>query len=204
MSSKYAGSSQRVPAENIGLFVRIGALIRSNSTRSLTLDIFLYDTGHNIRYTRRDELSMQKNVTVTLTVDDRRITLEGPEDFVRSEVRRFAGLEPQPAKANGTIPSATGMLSERDLIAQKRPRNQTEIVAVLGFCLSANGLTEFREEDIKKAYLRAGVRPPKVIAQALRDARNKFDFIEAGAKKGTYRLSTHGDRTVRFDLPVAE
>jgi hypothetical protein len=146
---------------------------------------------------------MQKNVTVTVTVGDRRVTLEGPEDFVRGEVRRFAGLDLQPAKATATAPAA-GALSERDVIAQKRPRNQTEIVAVLGFCLAENGLAEFREEDIKKAYIRAGVRPPKVIAQALRDARNKFDFIEAGTKKGTYRLSTHGDRTVRFDLPVAE
>jgi hypothetical protein len=148
---------------------------------------------------------MQKNVTVTVTVGDRRITLEGPEDFVRGEVRRFAGLDPQPAKATAsTTAPAAGALVERDVIAQKRPRNQTEIVAVLGFCLAESGLAEFREEDIKKAYIRAGVRPPKVIAQALRDARNKFDFIEAGTKKGTYRLSTHGDRTVRFDLPVAE
>ena len=146
---------------------------------------------------------MQKNISVTVTVGDRRITLEGPEDFVRGEVRRFAGLDAQPAaKASATSPAVA--LSERDLIAQKRPRNQTEIVAVLGFCLAESGLAEFREEDIKKAYIRAGVRPPKVIAQALRDARNKFDFIEAGTKKGTYRLSTHGDRTVRFDLPVAE
>jgi hypothetical protein len=148
---------------------------------------------------------MQKNVSVTVTVGDRRITLEGPEDFVRGEVRRFSGLEPQPtAVASAATPPAAGAPTERELIAQKRPRNQTEIVAVLGFCLSENGLTEFREEDIKKAYIRAGVRPPKVIAQALRDARNKFDFIEAGTKKGTYRLSTHGDRTVRFDLPVEE
>jgi hypothetical protein len=93
---------------------------------------------------------------------------------------------------------------ERDLIAEKRPRNQTETVAVLGFCLAENGQVEFTEVDIKRAYLRAGIRPPKVISQALRDARNKFDLIEAGTKKGTYRLSAHGDRTVRFDLPVAQ
>jgi hypothetical protein len=149
---------------------------------------------------------MQKTVTVTVTVGDRRITLEGPEDFVRSEVRRFTEPDPEPANhsAKAAAAPAPGQLSERDLIAQKRPRNQTEVVAVLGFCLIENGLAEFSEADIKKAYIRAGVRPPKVIAQALRDARNKFDFIEAGSKKGTYRLSTHGDRTVRFDLPVGE
>lgn len=153
---------------------------------------------------------MPKTVIVTITVGNRRITLEGPEDFVRGEVRRFTAPDSNPAdtKTKATAPPspppATGQVSERDLITQKRPRNQTEIVAVLGFCLTENGVPEFREEDIKRAYIRAGVRPPKVIAQALRDARNKFDFIEAGAKKGTYRLSTHGDRTVRFDMPVSE
>jgi hypothetical protein len=152
---------------------------------------------------------MQKTVTVTVTVDERRITLEGPEDFVRAEVRRFASLSEDDLKPDGhnakagPANDAGGVaLIERDLIAQKRPRNQTETVAVLGFCLAENGHREFTEADIKRAYVRAGVRPPKAIAQALRDARNKFDLIEGGTKKGTYRLSAHGDRTVRFDLPV--
>lgn len=74
-------------------------------------------------------------------------------------------------------------------------------MAVLGYYLTQNGHAEFTETDIRRAYIRAGVRPPKVIAQALRDARNKFDLIESGAKRGAYRLSAHGDRTVRFDLP---
>lgn len=144
---------------------------------------------------------MEKTVTVTMTVGDRRITLEGPEDFVRAEVQRFASSQDaKGAPAN----DAARALNERDLITEKRPRNQTETVAVLGFCLAENGHSEFTEADIKRAYLRAGVRPPKVISQALRDARNKFDLIEAGSKKGTYRLSAHGDRTVRFDLPAAD
>jgi hypothetical protein len=143
---------------------------------------------------------MEKTLVVTVTVDNRRITLEGPEDFVRAEVRRFTvlGEAARSTSANNADPAA---LTERDLIAQKRPKNHTETVAVLGFCLTENGKAEFTEADIKKAYIRAGVRPPKVISQALRDARNKFDLIEAGEEKGSYRLSTHGDRTVRFDLP---
>jgi hypothetical protein len=147
---------------------------------------------------------MEKTLTVTVTVDNRRITLEGPEDFVRAEVRRFASSGDDGAK----VPTANNAdhiaLTERELITQKRPRNQTETVAVLGFCLTENGHSEFTEAEIKKAYVRAGVRPPKVISQALRDARNKFDLIEAGTKKGTYRLSAHGDRTIRFDLPARD
>jgi len=145
---------------------------------------------------------MEKTLTVTVTVDNRRITLEGPEDFVRAEVRRFALPHDNGAKGKSSNNAGPTTLTERDLIAQKRPRNQTETVAVLGFCLTENGHGEFTEADIKRAYVRGGIRPPKVISQAIRDARNKFDLIETGAKKGTYRLSPHGDRTVRFDLPV--
>jgi len=147
---------------------------------------------------------MEKTLTVTVTIDNRRITLEGPEDFVRAEVRRFTSLGDEGAKGAPASNAGRAALTERELIAQKRPRNQTETVAVLGFCLADNGHGEFTESDIKRAYVRAGVRPPKAISQALRDARNKFDLIEAGTKRGTYRLSAHGDRTVRFDLPVHE
>ncbi|PYT15308.1 MAG: hypothetical protein DMG59_14230 [Acidobacteria bacterium] len=147
---------------------------------------------------------MEKTVAVTVTIGDRRITLEGPEDFVRGEVRRFAFSVEADARPAPAVDGQRAALTERDLVAQKRPRNQSETVAVLGFCLTENGHAEFTEADIKRAYVRAGVRPPKVISQALRDARNKFDLIDAGTKRGTYRLSAHGDRTVRFDLPAGE
>ena len=87
------------------------------------------------------------------------------------------------------------------MVEAKRPKGHSETVAVLAFCLSQGGAPEFSEEDIKRAYLRAKVRPPKVVSQAIRDAKNNFDYIEAGSKRGMYRLSNHGDRTVRFDLP---
>ena len=35
---------------------------------------------------------MSKRVEVTITVGTRKMTLEGPEDFVRMEVERFATL----------------------------------------------------------------------------------------------------------------
>jgi len=143
-------------------------------------------------------------IKVTLEIDDRRITLEGPEDFVKAEVARLTTpTAPYPAHvkpSDGSTPAQT----EREIVAAKRPKNQTETVAVLGFCLLEHGKNEFTEADVKKAYLRAGVKPPKVIAQALRDAKNNFDFIESGSKRGTFRLSAHGERTVRFDLPRVE
>jgi hypothetical protein len=143
-----------------------------------------------------------KRISVTVSVDDRKVTLEGPEDFVRAEVQRITtpmGNNPTPGSSeNGrqAMPQ-----SEKDMIAAKRPQNHSETVAVLGFCLTESGQAEFSEADIKKAYLRAGVRPPKVISQSLRDAKNLFDLIETGSKRGTYKLSHHGDRTVRYDMP---
>lgn len=151
--------------------------------------------------TRGEEMT-NASIKVTVTLDDRKITLEGPEAFVKAEVQRLTTplLGKKSAEHNGGL-AEKGLGTERDFIAEKGPKNQTEIVAVLGFFLTETGCPEFTEADIKRAYVRAGVRPPKVIGQALRDAKNNFDYIEAGSKRGSYKLSTHGDRTVRFDLP---
>jgi len=143
-------------------------------------------------------------IKVTVEIDDRKITLEGPEDFVKAEVARLTTPTAPHANPLKQGRESTARQTEREIVAAKRPKNQTETVAVLGFCLLEHGKNEFTEADVKKAYLRAGVKPPKVIAQALRDAKNNFDFIESGSKRGTFRLSPHGERTVRFELPRGE
>jgi hypothetical protein len=166
------------------------------------------------RHTRLWELtSAMKRIEVTITVGDRRVTLEGPEDFVREEVERLAGLSarassPPPvglaekgAKRGGAADQS--VVSERELVMEKKPSGHLETVAVLAYCLAKAGQVEFGPDDIRRAYLRAGVRPPKVVAQALRDAKNVRDFIEQGSEKGHYRLSPHGERTVIFDLPTS-
>src|ERR1700676_1093287 len=128
---------------------------------------------------------MSKRIAVTITIDDKKITLEGPEDFVREEVERLATL-PVSRTADldmgrgGTAPTIgteNPPVTERDLVAQKKPTGHPEPVAVLAYCLSRSGQEEFGPDDIRRAYLRAGVRPPKVVAQALRDAKNVKDFI---------------------------
>jgi hypothetical protein len=142
----------------------------------------------------------------TVQIDDKTITIEGPREFVEEQLSRL--VQPQSSKHNihcdssaATHEATVHNISERQLIDQKRPKGHLETVVVLAFALASTGTTEFTEEDIHKAYLRARVRPPKVVAQALRDAKNRMDYIESGKKRGTYRLSRHGDRTVRFDLP---
>ena len=149
----------------------------------------------------------------TITYGDVKIVLEGPMEFIEEQITKYAPrtVAPTASKqvskflltAGDSAPSPTNFTSERELIAAKHPRGHHEIVAVLAFSLTESGQEEFGEDEIKRAYIRAGVRPPKVVAQALRDAKNAHDFLES-AGRGRYRLSAHGDRTVRFDLPRRE
>jgi hypothetical protein len=140
----------------------------------------------------------------TIMVGDSTMTFEGSAGFVEAQVEKFSSNRPLGASISGSqllADNAAQGLTEKQLILQKRPRGHCEIVTVLAFCLAESGVKEFSEEDLRRSYLRADIRPPKYVSQALRDAKSKFDYIEAGTKRGLYRLSSHGDRTVRFDLP---
>jgi hypothetical protein len=150
---------------------------------------------------------LYKNIMISVTVEigDSKVTLSGPEDFVREEVRhltsKLSGKNPGAGASDQKTRSEAEAVTEAELVSGKRPANHSETVAVLAYCMRQNGTAEFTEDDMRRAYIRAKVRPPKVVAQAIRDARNSFDFIEAGSGKGLYRLSHHGERTVLFDLP---
>ena len=136
----------------------------------------------------------------TIALGDSKITFEGSPGFVEEQVKKFAAAQPTVVAqldSDGRRPGSR----EKQLVAEKRPRGHHEIVTVLAFALAESGQVEFNESDVRKAYIRADVRPPKHVSQALRDARSKFDYISAGSKRGTYRLTDHGDSVVRFDLP---
>lgn len=143
---------------------------------------------------------MEDTCKATVTLGDSKITFEGPASFVQAQVERYTFAQPQGASSTNVAASGA-QRTEKQLLAEKRPRGHHEIATVLAFALTESGIEEFAEEDIRRAYLRADQRPPKNVGQALRDARSKFDYIAAGSKRGTYRLTNHGDRTVRFDLP---
>lgn len=144
-------------------------------------------------------------ITVTVKINDAQVTIEGPEDFVREEVRHLTSQLAQTAdskKESGREAGSPGV-TEAQIIEQKRPANHFETVAVLAYCMKQSGIEEFTEDDMRKAYIRAKVRPPKVVGQAIRDAKNKFDYIDEGSGRGSYRLSHHGERTVMFDMPTS-
>lgn len=152
---------------------------------------------------------MTEMAKATITVDDKVVTFEGPRDFVDSQVAKYLDADVSsdrkqhivavPALAESPIQSG---LTEKQLVKAKQPRGHSETIAVLAFALAEAGTTEFTEEDMRRAYIRAGVRPPKVVGQAIRDAKGGFDYVDFGKKRGTYKLSNHGDRTVRFDMPL--
>lgn len=147
------------------------------------------------------------NFKAEIELNDRKIRFEGPKAFVEEMVSKYITadkLQDKPVRASldSEGKRATGgEFSERELISTKRPHGHHEMVAVLAFALKEAGKPEFTEDDIRSAYIRAGVRPPKVVAQAIRDAKNNFEYVEPAGPRGVYRLSDHGDAVVRFDLP---
>jgi hypothetical protein len=171
----------------------------------------LYNTVHSLLGAiERKEIFPMANDLCKATVETvaGKITFEGPREFVENQVARWAESE----TSKHTIENVSVMnrngearpsIAERDLVIAKKPSNHLETVAVIAFALKQTGMEEFSEEDIRKAYLKAGVRPPRVVAQALRDAKNRGGYIESGSRRGRYRLSAFGDTVVRFDLPRA-
>jgi len=150
----------------------------------------------------------EDQIKVAVEVGNVKVTLEGPRDFVESEVRRLTSMVTRPAHSEIESRSVDGgnppefPQNERDFVALKAPKGHAELATALAYYLTERGQEEFTEQDIRRAYIRAGIRPPKVVAQALRDAKNKRDFLKQGNSRGTYRLTQHGDSFVRFDLGV--
>jgi hypothetical protein len=154
---------------------------------------------------------MSKRIEVAISFGDRTMTLSGPEDFVQAEVQRVSDLLVASVGGGSAVSSrqleaahlveGASPLNERDFVEKKRPSGHLETVAVLAYCLTKNGMPEFTADDVRRAYLRVGIRPPKTVAQSLRDAKNLKDFIKQGSEPGRFKLTDHGERTVVFDLP---
>lgn len=93
----------------------------------------------------------------------------------------------------------------KEFYEQKKPISATEIVTVFGFYLEKyRNVQSFSEQDIADAYYEARARKPKVIGQALRDAKNSKRFLVEGTKKGKFRISNIGENLVLHDLPRKE
>src|SRR5689334_7044043 len=124
---------------------------------------------------------MQK-MNIGLTIDGSTITLTFPEEMA-TVIRSFTCLDKSPVDLSASHELSR---SEKVVVTEKRPKGHAETVAVLAFCLKESGTIEFSPEEMRRAYIRAGMRPPKVVAQALRDAKNKYELIEVGSRKGKF------------------
>jgi len=90
----------------------------------------------------------------------------------------------------------------KEFFDEKKPSTSVEIVTVFGFYLEHfEKKEEFTEDDISRAYYNSRVRKPKVIGQALRDAKNMKGYLVEGSKRGRFRLSNVGENLVLHDLP---
>jgi hypothetical protein len=151
----------------------------------------------------------------TVEWDGRKVTIEGPTDFVGKELQKFrdaalgssAGLT---GRESASLPdkesasSADRPMTDAAFVAQKTPKDHQEKIAVLAVRIKESGKDEFNADDMRRAYLRAGIKPPKALGQALVDAKRFKDFIEPATERGSYRLTHHGEDFVRFELPRPE
>jgi hypothetical protein len=142
----------------------------------------------------------------TVEWDGKKVSLEGPEEFVSAELERFRnavveakvpGSQTQAADSNGEGRPTT----DAAFVQLKQPADHFERIAVLAVRLAEAGSTEFTADDMRRAYLRAGIKPPKVMPQALIDTKRKKDYIEPTQTRGAYRLTTFGSDFVQFELP---
>jgi hypothetical protein len=144
------------------------------------------------------------NVKGTVEWEGRRITVEGPSDFVSAELDRFRTAADSPSTTRNTRPTRERPTTDADFVTLKGPKDHYEKIAVLAVRLREGGKLEFNDEDMRRAYLRANIKPPKAMSQALIDTKRNRDYIEPTATRGVYKLTDFGSDFVQFDLPRKE
>lgn len=146
-----------------------------------------------------------ESVKGTVEWEGRRITVEGPPDFVSAELDRFRSRQHAAPSESASAPAAPGQpVTDASFVALKKPQDHYEKIAVLAARLRDSGKAEFDSDDMRRAYLRAGIKPPKVMQQALVDTKRKKDYIEPTSTRGAYRLTDFGSDFVQFELPRPE
>ena len=158
------------------------------------------------------------NVRIVVAQGDSRLELEGNQSFVAAHLKKLlpvvTGALVAPEKVKHSEHSDTpkrlsGGQTRQSLatfVESKNPQNAYEAIAVV---LYHRRKTEGKEElsgpEIRAALVQGRYRPPdSSMAQTLTDCRRKYGYIQAGSKKGLWRLSHTGETTVEFDLPHKE
>ncbi|HEX8700646.1 MAG TPA: hypothetical protein VF815_17480 [Myxococcaceae bacterium] len=160
------------------------------------------------------------SVKVVVAKGSARIELEGPEDFVNGKLGELLpwieeskganGIEVYDSPQTGEDEDASDEASKPEehkitlgaFIAKKSPQNVYEAMAcVLFFSRQFRDRPELSTEEIRKLLIQGKFRPPGSMAQAMTDGRRKYGYVDAGSKKGLWKLSRDGEVTVEIDLP---
>ncbi len=126
------------------------------------------------------------------------ITIEGTPDEVAKLISQFEGPQSKPAVRGG--PDTGGL---RDFIEKHHPKGAVEeIPALLWWAQEHENADSFNESDIVALYRRGAIRPPKHVAQSMRDlASKKYLRLEAvKGKAGYVTLSRIGADFILHDL----
>jgi hypothetical protein len=151
---------------------------------------------------------------VVLSAGEYRFELEGSEEFVEGKFKSLLQWISEPPEPSAARESEEGGENGRShgggktrktlktFVTEKSPRNVYEAMAViLHYKRAYEQSEEVSGEEIRKALLQANQHPPKFFNQGLTDARRKYGYLEAGSKRGLWKLSHQGETLVEVDLP---
>lgn len=95
------------------------------------------------------------------------------------------------------------VVSVRDYCNEKNPRTDMERVTVLAdYARQYRDTLEVSESELVPLFNEVGVRLPKDVTQALRNAaRKQTGYLEFAGRKGYYRITNAGINLVNYTLP---
>jgi len=86
---------------------------------------------------------------------------------------------------------------------EKNPRNDMERVTVLTYYAKEyRGISEVSEAELTPLFNEVGVKLPKNVMQAIRNAaRKQYGYLESAGKPGYYRITNAGINLAKYQLP---
>ena len=150
-----------------------------------------------------------QNYKIRIKLGEAELEAEGDKDFVKKVVADWKkSIEKPPPPA---ITPTKGRVSPRKEISaktlkqfyeEKSPSGHQEKIAVFAYYLkSFEEKKEFSKDDINSCYTKARARKPKSISTAISDAASKYEFVERGSERGLWKLTSHGENLIMYDLP---
>jgi|YelNatPaOPRAMG01_1025707.scaffolds.fasta_scaffold57338_3 hypothetical protein len=151
----------------------------------------------------------EQNYRIRIKLGEVEIEAEGDKEFVEKAINDrknlFEKTPPAPIiTSKGEVAPKNEITSGtlKQFYQEKSPSGHHENIAVFAYYLkSAERKEEFTKDDINSCYTKAMVRKPKRIQTAIADTAHKYQFVEKGSQRGSWKLTSHGENLVLHDLP---